>query len=205
MAKKTAELSEELRDAIFEAARAGALEAYAANTGDFINYFKATETLLYNYKKLAELVADEEAYCEVEYHAGRKTFSAGSKSAGYYEQKTEEDIVEEMQEEKRRQYRETKYGFEKLKRAVSLFEGQKEFVVIRLYYFGEDINGDPREGGKTATWEEVVAELEEAGILKEIKTARRWRNKIVNDVSVCIFGIAAAVSAGTYRKRDTDK
>ena len=78
MAKKTAELSAELREAIFEAARAGALEAYAANTGDFVNYFKATETLLYNYKKLAALVADEEAYCEVEYHAGRKTFSASS-------------------------------------------------------------------------------------------------------------------------------
>ena len=52
MAKKTAELSAELREAIFEAARAGALEAYAANTGDFVNYFKATETLLYNYKKI---------------------------------------------------------------------------------------------------------------------------------------------------------
>lgn len=205
MAKKTVELSEELRDAIFEAARAGALEAYAANTGDYVNYFKATETLLYNYKKLAALVADEEAYCEVEYHAGRKTFSASTHGAGYYEQKSEADIVEEMQEEKRRQYRETKYGFEKLKRAISLFEGQKEFTVIRLYYFGEDINGNPRKEGRTATWEEVVAELEEAGILKEIKTARRWRNKIVNDMAVCIFGIAAAVSAGTYRNRAIDK
>lgn len=205
MAKKTVELSAELRDAIFEAARAGALEAYAANTGDYVNYFKATETLLYNFKKLAALVADEEAYCEVEYHGGRKTFSASSQPKGYYEQKTEADIVEEMQDQKRRQFRETKYGFEKLKRAISLFEGQKEFIVIRLYYFGEDINGEPRENGKAATWEEVVAELEEAGVLREIKTARRWRNKIVNDMAVCIFGIAAAVSAGTFRHRPLDK
>lgn len=204
MAKK-AELTEELRDAIFEAARAGALEAYAANTGDYVNYFKATETLLYNYEKLALLVADEEAYCEVEYHAGRHTFSAAPKAAGYVERKSEAEIVEEMQDEKRRQYRETKFGFDKLKRAISLFEGQKEFVVIRLYYFGEDINGNPREGGKAATWEEVVAELDEAGILKEIKTARRWRNKIVNDMAVCIFGVAAAVSAGAYRNRAIDK
>lgn len=65
-----------------------------------MNYFKAMETLLYNYKKLAALVADEEGYCEVEYHAGRKTFAAGSKSTGYYEQKTEADIIAEMQEEK---------------------------------------------------------------------------------------------------------
>lgn len=71
MTKKQTELSEELREAVFEAARAGAAEAYTQNTG-YVNYFKAMETLLYNYKKLAALVADEEAYCEVEYHAGRK-------------------------------------------------------------------------------------------------------------------------------------
>lgn len=204
MAKKT-ELTEEVREAIFEAARAGALEAYAANTGDYVNYFKATETLLYNYKKLAALVADEESYCEVEYHAGRSTFAAAPKVQGYVQRKTEEEIVEEMRDEKRRQFNETKFGFEKLKRAISLFEGQKEFVVIRLYYFGEDINGNPRDSGKAATWEEVAGELEEAGILKEIKTARRWRNKIVTDMAVCIFGIAAAVSAGTYRNRAIDK
>lgn len=64
MTKKQTELSEELREAVFEAARAGAAEAYTQNTG-YVNYFKAMETLLYNYKKLAALVADEEAYlCE---------------------------------------------------------------------------------------------------------------------------------------------
>lgn len=76
MAKKTAELSAELREAIFEAARAGALEAYAANTGDFVNYFKATETLLYNYKKLAALVADEEAYTD---EKGRSAIKDGGR------------------------------------------------------------------------------------------------------------------------------
>ena len=50
------------------------------------------------------------------------------------------------------------------------------------------------------TPEEIAEELSDAGILKEIKTARRWRNKIVNDMAVCVFGIPAAVSAATYRK-----
>ena len=81
MTKKQTELSEELREAVFEAARAGAAEAYTQNTG-YVNYFKAMETLLYNYKKLAALVADEEAYCEVEYHAGRKTFSTTPQAKG---------------------------------------------------------------------------------------------------------------------------
>ena len=99
MAKKKTGISEELREAINEAARAGAYEAYKDTAGAYVNYFKAMETLLYNYKKLAALVADEEAYCEVEYHAGRKTFAAGSKSTGFYEQRTEADIVEGMREE----------------------------------------------------------------------------------------------------------
>lgn len=205
MAKKKAIISDELREAINEAARAGAYEAYNTNAGSYVNYFKAMEVLLYNFKKLAALIADEEAYCEVEYHAGKKTFAATAGSTGYYQQRTEADIVEEMREEKQRQYKETKYGFERLSKAIRLFEQQKEFVVVRMYYFSEDINGNPREGNKPATWEEVAFELEEAGVLKEIKTARRWRNKIVNDMAVCIFGIPAAVSAGTYRNRAIDK
>jgi hypothetical protein len=167
MAKKQAVLSDELKAAIEEAARAGAFEAYKTNAGSYVNYFKAMESLLYNYKKLAALVADEEAYCEVEYHAGRKTFAAAaSSSGGYYQQRTEADIIDELQEEKRKSYQKTKFGFESLSKAIRLFEAQKEFAVIRLYYFGEDINGNPRAGGKAATWEEVAIELEEAGVLK---------------------------------------
>lgn len=198
MTKKQTELSEELREAVFEAARAGAAEAYTQNTG-YVNYFKAMETLLYNYKKLAALVADEEAYCEVEYHAGRKTFSTAPQAKGFIQRKTEAEIVEEMREEKQKQFKETKSGFDSLTRAISIFEGHKEFVVIRLYYFGEDINGNPREGG-TATWEEIAEELSDAGILKEIKTARRWRNKIVNDMAVCVFAFRRR-----YQRRHTGK
>ena len=122
MTKKQTELSEELREAVFEAARAGAAEAYTQNTG-YVNYFKAMETLLYNYKKLAALVADEEAYCEVEYHAGRKTFSTTPQAKGFIQRKTEAEIVEEMREEKQKQFKETKSGFDSLTRAISLFEG----------------------------------------------------------------------------------
>lgn len=198
MAKKTTELSEELRDAIFEAARAGAAQAYTSSAG-FINYFKAMETLLYNYKKLAALVADEEAYCEVEYHAGKSTFSSMPQAKGYVQRKTEAEIVEEMREEKQRQFKETKFGFERLTRVIELYKDRKEFTVIRMYYMGEDYEGNIREGGKPYTWEEVAFDLEEVGVLKGVKTACRWRNKIINDMAVCVFGIPAAVSAATYR------
>ena len=38
------------------------------------------------------------------------------------------------------------------------------------------------------------------GLIRDAKSARRWRNKIVNDMAVCMFGKPAAVGAGTYRK-----
>lgn len=204
MAKKKTAISEELREAINEAARAGAYEAYQTTAGSCVNYFKAMETLLYNYKKLAAIVADEEAYCEIEYHAGKKTFAASSKPKGYVQTKTKADIVEEMREDRKRQYAETKYGFERLQKAIDLFSDRKEFTVVRMYYFGEDYEGNAREGGKMYTWEEIAFELEEVGVLKGTRTACRWRNKIVNDMAVCVFGIAAAISAATYRWKKSE-
>ena len=53
MTKKQTELSEELREAVFEAARAGAAEAYTQNTG-YVNYFKAMETLLLSLIHISE-------------------------------------------------------------------------------------------------------------------------------------------------------
>lgn len=190
------EITDELKEAVFEAARAGASEAYVSNVG-YVNYFKATEALLHNYKKLKALVADEKAYCEVEYFAGSSTFGVTPKPSGYVETKTEGEILEEMKEEKCKQYQQTKAGVERLTKIIKAFENEKEFAVIRLYYLDEDLNGNPRE--KHATWEEVVDELADAGILREIKTARRWRNRIVNDMAICLFGVAAAVSAATYQ------
>ena len=197
MSEKKA-LTEDARNAIFDAARAGVLEAYAENAGVRVNSFRAVEMLLYNYRKMEALVEDEDKYLDFEYHAGKSTFAATPHGAGYVERKSEEEIVEDIRAEKERQYRETARAFERLDAVIRLFENEREFVVIRLYYFGEYLSGDLRDS--PATWEDVTLELADAGILREIKTARRWRNKIVNDMAVCIFGLPAAVGAGTFRK-----
>lgn len=205
MAKKATGLSEELREAINEAARAGAFEAAAIGTGAYVNHYKSMEKLLYNYKNLAAIVADEEVYCEVEYHAGRKSFEAMPQAKGYYQKPSEEEITEDMREEKRRQYEKTKFGFERLNRVIHKHENRKEFAIVRMYYFGENIDGTQAESGKTYTWEQVAEACEAAGLLKEIKTARRWRNRIVNDMAVCMFGVPAAISAGVYRQTVNDQ
>ena len=64
--KKTGLITDEVRELINEVARATASMAYIDGMGGEVNYFRAMESLLFNYKKLAALVADYEAYTHVE-------------------------------------------------------------------------------------------------------------------------------------------
>ena len=174
--KKTGLITDEVRELINEVARETASMAYIDGMGGEVNYFRAMESLLFNYKKLAALVADYEAY-------------------------TEEYILDEMKRDKIISYHRTRARFEEIDRVVKLFAERKEFHVIRMYYFGEDAQGNERPAGaEPYTWEAIAAELEEMGLIRDTKSARRWRNKIVNDMAVCMFGKPAEVCVGTYRK-----
>lgn len=63
MGKKQAGIiTDEVRELINEVARATASMAYIDGMGGNVNYFRAMESLLFNYKKLQALVADYEGY-----------------------------------------------------------------------------------------------------------------------------------------------
>lgn len=191
---------DEVRELINEVARATASMAYIDGMGGEVNYFRAMESLLFNYKKLAALVADYEAYTHVELQGRSASISSYSPSSGYT-YRTEEDILDEMKRDKIISYHRTRARFEEIDRVVKLFAERKEFHVIRMYYFGEDAQGNERPAGaEPYTWEAIAAELEGMGLIRDAKSARRWRNKIVNDMAVCMFGKPAAVGVGTYRK-----
>lgn len=201
MAKKKDLITEETRKLINEVARATASMAYINNAGDQINYFRAMESLLYNYKKLEALVANEEEYTRVEYHERSKsliTFPPG-------EPKNRDDVLEELERQRAISYQRTRARFDEVDRVVQLFKDRKEFYVVRMYYFGEDAQGNQRAAGSQQyTWEDIAYELSGLGLIRDAKSARRWRNKIVNDMAVCLFGMPAAVGAGTYRKKQAE-
>lgn len=198
--KKTGLITDEVRELINEVARETASMAYIDGMGGEVNYFRAMESLLFNYKKLAALVADYEAYTHVELQGRSASISSYSPSSGYT-YRTEEDILDEMKRDKIISYHRTRARFEEIDRVVKLFAERKEFHVIRMYYFEEDAQGNERPtGAEPYTWEAIAAELEGMGLIRDAKSARRWRNKIVNDMAVCMFGKPAAVGVGTYRK-----
>ena len=78
----------------------------------------------------------------------------------------------------------------RLEKALGLFEGEKEYAVIRMYYLGEDINGRPAPSPMSL--ERVAFELRDAGLIGGDKTARRWRDRIVRDIAICMYGAPAA-------------
>ena len=109
--------------------------------------------------------------------------------------------MEELERDKVKAYHRTRARFEEIDRVISLFADRKEFHVVRLYYFGEDAQGEPRPADAPPyTWDDIAEELGGMGLVRDAKSARRWRNKIVNDMAVCMFGKPAAVAAGTFRK-----
>ena len=199
MAKDKDSITDDVRALINEVALATASAAYIDNAAGQINYFRAMESLLYNYKKLEALVADEAEYINVEYKEKSTSFVAFNPSSAAY--KSQDEAMDELKQQRLVSYRRTRARFDEVDRVVQLFKDRKEFNVIRMYYFGEDAEGNVREEGALKyTFEEIADELEEMGLARDEGTARRWRSNIVNDMAVCMFGKPAAVSAGTYRK-----
>lgn len=192
----TDEVKELIREVAKETASAVCFETAAGE----VDYYKAMEALLCNYTKLAALVEDEAEYIKVELQGKSKgivSFAPGS--GGYNGTKTDDEIIEELQKQKAIQYHKTKARFDEVDRVIRLFQNRKEFNVIRMYYFGEDAQGHKQD--KQYTFEEIAESLDKMGLLKDERTARRWRSRIVNDMAVCMFGRAAAVGAGRTRGR----
>ena len=157
------------------------------------NYFKITEKLLYSYPTLKRIVSDKAAYTRVELQ-GRSGVVRFNPNKAW---KSPDDILEDMEKDKEAEYDITAKEFKRLDRVIQAFKDRKEFAVIRLYYFKERADGTPLpEDAQEMTWEEVSFQID-----KGLKTVIRWRNEIINDMAICLFGIDAAIQAGTDHKK----
>jgi len=151
-----------------------------------INHFKATEKLLYNYPKLKRLIADREGYTQVA-ERSKSVVRASSTPT----RRSGEDVKEEIRERRESQFERTLAEFRRLDEIIGMFEDRKEFDVIRMYYFNEDIDGNELEpDAERNSFFDISLDLE-----RDEKTVRRWRNNLVNDIAVCLFGIEAAMGS----------
>jgi len=205
--KQNSGITQEVRELISltaeSTAEKTATKLFVESTGGQINYYRAVEILLRNYNKLRKLVENEAGYTAVLLQKKSTSFVTFTPNAGYTS-KDDDEIIDEIRQQRELSYQRTKAQFEEVERVISLFCERKEFIVIRMYYFNEDAQGNQRpEGSEPYTFDDITSELSELGLLRDIKTARRWRSKIINDMAVCMFGKAAAISAGAFRVKTT--
>lgn len=194
---------EDFRELITEAAHSAALAAAAEirRTGSGgVNYYKAMESLLWNYKRLQQLIEQPDTYMDafVQHRSKSIVVMGGQSGSSVGSVQTDEDLLEALKDSKRATYRETCARFQEVAAVVALFREEPEWPVVGMYYMNEDRHGRDRDPVMDPrwTWETIALELE----ISE-KTARRWRSKIVRNMSVVMFGIPAAVSAGISAQR----
>lgn len=156
------------------------------------NLYRAMERLLRNYPKLKKLVENVDDYGFLPSERSKSITIAPPPGSMMRDRN---EILEEIVADRQVSYERTKARFEEIDSVVQQFVDNPEFIVIRMYYFNEDAYGHDRGADvRPYTFEEISEELGAAGLQRSEKTLRSWRTRLVQDMTVILFGIDGAVS-----------
>lgn len=163
------------------------------------NHYKDMERLLRSYKVMKRLYEHPEEYTFIPPEHS-PSVSVAPPSGGMI--RSREEIVDEIIEERLQSYRVSCAQFRWFDATVRQFQDRPEFVVIRMYYFGEDAYGNDRPAdSKRYTFEEIAEELSAAGVERSVKTLRSWRSQLVQEMTVCMFVMDGSLSIGNRELR----
>lgn len=183
---------QDVKEIIKEAAREGARETVNLQRQQRnLNLYRTTERLLKNYKKYQRLVTDLEGYGFEPVGKSHSISIAPPPGSGVTDNL---DLSEEYVAARRASYERTKARYDEIDAVVRQFEEKDEFVIIRMYYFNEDAAGNDRGDAKPYTFDEISEELAAVGINRSVRTLRTWRTKLVQDMTVLLFGVDGAMS-----------
>lgn len=164
------------------------------------NLYRAMERLLRNYPKLKKLVENVDDYGFVPGERS-KSITIAPPPGGMMRDRSE--ILDEIIADRQVSYERTKARFEEIDSVVQQFADNPEFIVVRMYYFNEDPNGQDRgPEARPYTFEDISDALTAVGLQRSEKTLRSWRTRLVQDMTVTLFGIDGAVSV---EARDSPK
>lgn len=164
-----------------------------------VNYYRATERCLRIYKKLERQVASPNDYGFMPVGRSHDITTAPPSGSGVV---SKDDLMETLTAARLRAYGNTAEDFLRISAVVKVFETKPEFIVIRMYYFNEDANGNDRpDDARPYTFDEIAAELAALGLERSEKTLRSWRTSLVQDMTVALFGPVGALSVESREKR----
>ncbi len=140
--------------------------------------FKNTEKILYCYDTLKEHVADEEEYLEM----AMKSKSGSVVKYSKYKVKEDEDQVLEA---RRASYQRSKSDVERIAKALDKIKNKKGYEVVEYRYLSR------KEDNTVHTYEEIAEKLAGTNGYSENlneKTVRNYKNTLVKEMSVFLFG-----------------
>ena len=156
-----------------------------------LNLYRTTERMLRNYKTYQRLVEDIESYG---FEPVEKSHSVSVVPPPGSSAMDKVDLYDEYVAARKASWARTKARYDEIDAVVRQFEGEQEFIVIRMYYFNEDAYGNDRGDAKPYTFDKISEELAAVGIDKSARSLRVWRTKLVQDMTVLLFGVDGAVS-----------
>lgn len=148
--------------------------------------FKNTEKILYCYQTLKEHVADENEYLAMVQHKKSASFVTYSKN------KTVTVDEQTILQDRKASYERSVNDVKRIEKALDRIKGRKGYEVIELRYLSRKKH---KEGGRiseeTYTYEEITDLLAgKEGYNENLneKTVRNYKNTLVKEIAVLLFG-----------------
>lgn len=189
---------------IRQAALDGALEALHITPEKYrqltTDYYKKTEGLLRAYRAIKYLHDNPEEYQFFPTEHSHDITVAPAQGTTY---KDKEDRTEEHVERRKRSYVRTMTAFYSIRAAILAERDNPKFVTVAMYYLNQDAEGNDRgDDAPRMTWEDISERLENVGIYASARALSGWRNKIIQEMTVLIFGVDGALSLSMGSARD---
>lgn len=145
------------------------------------NVFHKTEELLYSYNKLKEYLLDETEYIDM---INRRT------SGSVIKYSKDKPVINEEQRIKDRvnSYELTKLQIERLEKALSKIKNRTGYEVIEYRYLKENPKGGVFSYEEIA---DILAGQQNYNEDLNEKTVRRYKNILVREIAICLFGVDA--------------
>lgn len=177
---------------IEEAAEAGARKVlYLQRSKATTNHYRAMEHLLRAYKKMKLWEEHPEEYGFFPTGKSHDISVAPPPGLGI---RDKVEVNELFVQSKELSFVRTMARFGELEAVIKTFENREDFLIIRMYYFNEDENGNDRGDAKPYTFTEIVDALSYLGVEMSEKTCRYRRTKLVREMTVLMFGVDGAIS-----------
>lgn len=142
--------------------------------------FQNTERLLYGFNTLSAHLEHEEEYIEMVFK------NTSGSIVKFQKNKVERPSDDQLLEDRMQSYLRSKNDYERVKQALEKISDRKGYAIIEMRYLSQT--------EITPTWEGIANALRGTNGFSENlseKTVRRYKNKLINELSILLFGTDA--------------